>query len=313
MDLDEATNLFESLKAFKTQQELFQYCEESLSHVEKEHYDYKTKADSTNPKPGPSDQKNLAKALSGFSNSAGGVLIWGVEDETLEPRPIAQAHKFLANLLELAPNAIDPSIQGVDGHVVPADPPNGDAGFVLLLIRESDAPPHRVILKDREIQGHYYIRCGSSFIKASHSQLEDMFGRRPRPKLVLEFVRFTKDFNLHAGTVNAVFKLRNDGRGLARYPFVIARLPEGARGQGGDFQERNSDVFEENGLVGVGNINQRVIHPGVDLEIVGLSFRNPRFAFGQLIELECMVSAEGQQLTPYTFKTCFPTKQELKL
>ena len=308
MHLDEATNLFERLKAFKTQQELVQYCEESLSPVEKEHYDYKTKADSRNPKLEASDQNNLAKALSGFSNSAGGVLTWGIENETLKPRPIAQAHKFLDYLLELAPNATEPSIQGVDGHVVPADSSTDDGGFILLLIRESEAPPHRVLLRDREIQGHYYIRCASSFMKASHSQLEDMFGRRPRPKLVLELVRLTKDFKGNPGTVNAVFKLRNNGRGLAKRPFVIAKLSEGFKGYGGRFQVRNSNVFEENGQVGVSMIDDEVIHPGVDLEIVGLSFNKVNFAPGQLIKLDCMVSAEGQQLTPYTFETCFPTK-----
>src|SRR5262249_55156752 len=144
------------------------------------------KHDTRTPKLDEPDKRNLAKAISGFANSGGGVLLWGIKDE-MPPqlKPIANIQAFLKNVLELGAHTTDPAVQGLDGYWIPADSDTA-AGFAAILVPESPLPPHRVLLKHDDIQHRYYIRSGSDFVIASHSQLEDMFGRRPQAKLAVK-------------------------------------------------------------------------------------------------------------------------------
>ncbi len=86
--------------------------------------------------------------------------------------------------MHLASMITDPPVPGVDGAWIRSE--ITDKGFCFIYIPESPLPPHRVLLKsDPKINGHYYQRTGDSFNIALHTQLEDMFGRRPKPKLEL--------------------------------------------------------------------------------------------------------------------------------
>ncbi len=108
--------------------------------MEKHHFDYKTKHDRRNPDLDESDKKNLAKAISGFANSGGGVLLWGV-DEGPPPslKAISGVEAFLKRLLDLAGQATDPRVQGIDGEWFPskADPA---AGYAALLFLQANYP-----------------------------------------------------------------------------------------------------------------------------------------------------------------------------
>jgi len=90
-----------------------------------------------------------------------------------------------------------------------------------VLIPESVLPPHRVILNQEGVRNQYYIRSGSSSVVASHAQLEDMFGRRPRPKLELsarwEYVR---EPDVEHREVRLTLGITNAGRGSARAPLI---------------------------------------------------------------------------------------------
>jgi hypothetical protein len=92
------------------------YCREILTSIEKLHFNYKTKRDSRTPQLEDNDRKNLAKALPGFANSSGGVLLWGVKGNPVPTlMPITQIQIFMENLLQLAGLATEPSILGIDG------------------------------------------------------------------------------------------------------------------------------------------------------------------------------------------------------
>src|ERR1044072_6944125 len=70
---------------------LTSYCQDVLTSVERLPFDYKTKTDTRTPALDDSDKRNLAKAISGFANSGGGVLLWGIkgeEDKPLQFKPI---------------------------------------------------------------------------------------------------------------------------------------------------------------------------------------------------------------------------------
>jgi hypothetical protein len=233
LEMDAAKNLFETLANFKandssgltSQQLLINYCKQVLGSTENLHYDYKEKDDSSNSQLSDSDKKNLAKAVSGFSNSSGGVLIWGILNKTLVPKPIGDIEQFLANLLHLAPQSCDPLVSGIDGVWLPSENKNGE-GFAIIYIPESVLPPHRVVIKVNEVKNHYYTRSGDSFVIATRTQLEDMFGRRPKPVLILS-KRFSAQKNNtknELGQLNILIGIRNAGRGSAEAPLLALKI-----------------------------------------------------------------------------------------
>ncbi|HKI52789.1 MAG TPA: ATP-binding protein, partial [Anaerolineales bacterium] len=223
--MDQAEELFVKLQSFKNSKEFLEYCNQVLGTVERIHVDFKEKHDRRIPKLEDNDKKNLAKAMSGFANSGGGVLIWGIEDKTLKAKPIAEIQQFMQNLLQLAPQVTDPIARDIDGYWIVSNSKSGE-GFGILFIPESLLPPHRVILKNKEVQNNYFMRSGNSFIVASHTMLEDMFGRRPKPDPVMTW-RVE-----HAGrggkyeNFMVILSIENKGRGTAKSPFLSVTVHE---------------------------------------------------------------------------------------
>ena len=138
---------------------MMEYISNVLGSVEKVHFDFKTKRDRSKAKLDLDDKKNLCKAISGFANSSGGVLIWGIEDQTLNLKPIAN-ESFLSNCLDFGNSIADPIVQGIDAIWIPCDS-HPEEGFGIIYIPESQLPPHRVIFKDHgnvRLRDKYYIR-----------------------------------------------------------------------------------------------------------------------------------------------------------
>jgi hypothetical protein len=277
------------------EERLESYCRDVLTSVEGVHFDYKCKQDSRTPQLEESDKRNLAKALSGFANSGGGVLLWGIK-EGLPPklRPIAQIQTFLKNLLELGGLATDPAVPGLQGHWLPSkhDP---SAGFAAILVPESPLPPHRIALKIKEVQHHYYIRTGSDFVIASHSQLEDMFGRRPRPKLVA-VARGDFPFAPPPPQWQIAFDVVNEGRGTAKQVCIEFSLLSGMSPKDGyDWRHvggtRDATTGHESLVFEL--VPLRVIHPGMAMHFSGLYLNRSHFASGEYVRLVCTLYCEG--------------------
>jgi hypothetical protein len=148
-----------------------------------------------------------------------------VENETLQPKPIHEVAAFTDRMLQLAHQVTDPAVPQIDGDFVPSDKGEGD-GFSVIFVPESQLPPHRVIINaaDEKIKNHYFVRSGSSFTVATHSQLEDMFGRRPRPVLALTHSIVPKPSGGDWVTVYVKLTLENRGRGIARFPFLAVEV-----------------------------------------------------------------------------------------
>jgi hypothetical protein len=222
--MSEASKLFKTLCDFKhkantsksPEKSLTDYCTNVLGGIERVHFDFKEKSDPRNPLLDDTDKKNLARAISGFANGSGGVLIWGLKDDTIDPKPINSVSVFIVQLLQMCHNVTDPAVPGVDADFLPSDS-NSRSGFGLVFVPESDLPPHRAILKCKATQNHYYVRSGSSFRVATHAQLADMFGRRPRPDLAINLDVKVRD---QGKELSITIALENNGRGLARYPFL---------------------------------------------------------------------------------------------
>ena len=225
------------------------------------------------------DRKNLAKALSGFANSSGGLLIWGIVatrnadqiDCASDFREINPLRLFLTRLNTLTGEAVSPMIDGVRHKTLEA---NADSGFAVTLVPESESGPH--MAKCRE--DRHYKRSGDSFYRMEHYDLEDMFGRRRRPKLEL-----TTRLERGGPATEIVLGIRNIGRGTARAPYLAFSVTEPFRpaeyGLDGNGNNGLSKLHYGQGLrYRYGSTGGLVIHPGTIHEVtrVKLPGFNPR-------------------------------------
>ena len=136
------------------------------------------------------DRKNLAKAISGFGNSEGGVIIWGVEcssrdcelgDVARSKNKVKNVHRFLSWVESAISGCTIPSHNKVRNHIISVDK-NGD-GYLATYIPKSDLSPLMSTVGSK-----IYIRSGSNNVPAPYSVIAGMFGRRPQPNLELMIV-----------------------------------------------------------------------------------------------------------------------------
>lgn len=134
----------------------------------------------------PDDRANLKKALSGFANADGGVLIWGLgtskvngPDRLALPVPYSDAAGFAGLVDDAISGCTFPPVPGV--RSIPVRESSGPEGFVATLIPASPHVPHQTA----DDQRAYYMRVGSSFGHVPHNVLAGLFGRPPRPTIFL--------------------------------------------------------------------------------------------------------------------------------
>lgn len=168
------------------------------------------------------DKRNFSKGLSGFANSSGGIIVWGVDarknadgvDCATSVAELTNAALMVTRLNSLTGDATSPPVDGVM-HKAVINPATG-RGVAATLVPENDAGPFMAKLGEQR----YFKRSGDSFYQMEHFDLEDMFGRRRKPKLQLtiEMVH-TENENF-----NAVPRLVNSGRAIARYAGLVLRF-----------------------------------------------------------------------------------------
>ena len=164
------------------------------------------------------DWKNLAKAISGFGNSEGGVVIWGVDcskdfdgsDVARAEYPITNVKRFVSWLEGAISGCTIPPHTGVQNQFLEID--NKGNGFVVTYIPKSEHAPHQEISSRR-----YFIRSGSDFIPTPHDVLAGMFGKRPQPKVRKNFHMFPLQSNKQEKSIIVPigFHFFNDGPGVA--------------------------------------------------------------------------------------------------
>ncbi len=222
------------------------------------------------------DKKNFAKAVSGFANSDGGIIVWGIDarkengvDAASELKPLKQPDAVMTRLASLTGQAATPIVEGMQHRLITVTPREG---FIATLVPASDLGPHMAGLGE----GRYYKRSGDSFYRMEHFDVADMFGRRSVPRLQLDVV---KDIG---GIVNEVLSsfepiimLRNLGRGAARFPYLRFRpsSPYGInsfelRSNVSGLPRRPQAGAQDWGLY-AGGVND-VIHPGTVLQVTRL-------------------------------------------
>ena len=190
--------------------------------------EFKTVSDAELKKEG--DRKHLAEAVSGFANSVGGIVVWGIATEKVRPghevaakiAPIPAVRHFVNRLEEATPFVVTPPLAGVL-HRAFEHPDR--SGFAVTYVPESDAGPHMALL------GHdrFFKRAGDRFYRMAQFDIADMFGRRQKPVLRLSYdMQFAssgwRDVTRHE--VRILLTITNDGRASAVAPYLRLQVPK---------------------------------------------------------------------------------------
>ncbi|PPQ47835.1 hypothetical protein C5G87_17120 [Paenibacillus peoriae] len=266
------------------------------------------------------DKKIYAKALSGFSNADGGVLVWGIEarplskeepDVAVEMKPIKHLKKFLTDLNSLISDAIVPLNTGIQNIAIFInDDSQKDEGFIISFVPSSEKPPHRAMCKDNK----YYTRAGDNFILMEHYMLEDAFGRRQKPKLEIS-TKLMRESSLNDDIkVLISIEIKNSGKYLASHPAIRInplissksglKFGKDIHGEISTFVLRplkqSKHKTYNDGEMFIGG-RDTVIHPGTSIEVTRLEptwhTQDPHFLFKlykeSVYEFECEIFAEG--------------------
>jgi len=175
------------------------------------------------------DRKNLAKDISAFGNTEGGIVIWGIKckrqsggiDVPTHKKPIKNVAQFRSRVEGLISGLTLPAHSGVENHTLMTEI-EGE-GYLITYIPRSDYVPIRSLRDD-----YYYMRVGSSCVRMPHGVLASMFGKRPEPKLNFSFVRPRANIDFVGGIVKLHFRhymeFHNPGVSLNRDMYVTYRV-----------------------------------------------------------------------------------------
>jgi schlafen family protein len=218
----------------------------------------------------------LARILSGFANSEGGLILWGVTAKKNEQQidcitdfpGVSEPDVFTSRLNELTPEALSPGVSGIDHRMVRDDP--STPPFVVTAVPASDAGPHMALLGEHR----YYQRIGQATLPMEHFQLADMFGRRPQASLRLRFLK-SEGYLL---SVN----FENIGRGIASAPYLLfydvsapyVVSPYPGSGKPTDFPLPKVQPAARQGVDGFVGSLDHLIHPGLYLTFRCLQLPN---------------------------------------
>ncbi|UCV00718.1 helix-turn-helix domain-containing protein [Acidovorax radicis] len=193
-------------------------------HNEEAFLDFKQSSDSgAGTKLHDNDRKILGKAFSGFGNTEGGLIVWGIgtgssrgSDAACERKPLENAVRFAGWIDDAVSGLTTPSMTGVRSHPIRT---GENAGYVATLVPHSQGAPHHSV-----IDGTYYFRSGSSFKPVPHVILAGMFGRRPNasvfPDYVIEYANYVYARGERLIEVCVRLVLCNESPVVARDAFV---------------------------------------------------------------------------------------------
>lgn len=166
------------------------------------------------------DKKNLAKTISAFANSDGGVLVWGVsaggnkeDPEAITGlNPIKDLSMVESKLESLCYQLVLPTVQGI---ILKRIEQSENEGYIAMLIPKVDEG--EPIMAMGPNQRCYYARVGTTSQRMEHSQVSRLFARKPSPKLELIY-RVERFFDIGWFII---FGVKNTGKAIAKLPAAI--------------------------------------------------------------------------------------------
>ena len=170
------------------------------------------------------DRKTFGKALSAFSNSAGGLLVFGVEarkgddnvDCAQEAKPINNIARFKSEATTASGQLLQPRHDGIVVEAIPSTRQPG-AGYLLVHIERSERRPHR---SEAAGQKQYFKRAGDSSFEMEHYDIEDAFNRVVLPDLSLHAVIDVEETNDNHYMIDFQLRLFNSSVKSGRNCYV---------------------------------------------------------------------------------------------
>jgi hypothetical protein len=236
------------------------------------------------------DRKRVASMLSGFANSAGGIIVWGIaterhpdsgRDVASERKPIPDVERFVTRLEQFTRFALSPSLAGIEHRIVSAD--STGSGFAATYVPESSVGPHMAL----EGNESYFKRSEGEFYRMEHFDVADMFGARQRPALRLVCqppMKAMSGYDDRAGDgykgVQFAVSLMNAGRASAIAPYVRFEVSEpfSVTPSGASSREFGSSLrmFTEDGAprsISMIGSPEFIVHPEVSVQIATVTAR----------------------------------------
>lgn len=244
------------------------------------------------------DKKNISKALSGFSNSSGGIIIWGIkaankngQDVATEEKPIQELTKFLNLLNRMEGQAVTPTISGIIHKKIEI---SKNTGFMKTYIPRSSGAPHMA----NHAGKHYYKRSGDSFYQCEHYDIIDMISRKKAPDLKIQIKQLNREL-IHQVRYRytLLVSIINKGNNIAKLPYLAMNFSNSfhadqyglnGNGQRGLNQVRNNMLFQHNYSGG----NDIVIYPEAILDVDKFYLELDRNAPPPHVIMDYMLTAE---------------------
>jgi hypothetical protein len=180
------------------------------------------------------DNKNLSKAISGFANSSGGIVVWGVDcrpdpitgDELAHKHPLVNASGFNTKLQAAVSRTTIPPHPGVQVLFF-EELSRSPAGYVVVYVPQSLIGPIRALTTN-----NYHVRIGSGFNVLPHDVLAGMFGRIPQPNADLNLISHPARLDSNPGHLTIAFGIVvvNLGAVVGERPYLSAFI--------GDFPQK---------------------------------------------------------------------------
>lgn len=177
-----------------------------------------------------------SRALSGFANNEGGVLVWGIDarfdkirkiDVACDLNLVTHPEALRDRLRQLHPTATDPPLVGVDSKAFFEGGASGP-GFVVSYVPESDVKPHRAEFIDGK---PYMLRIGDTFKNPSPALLRNLFFPRSSTQLRVSVTPDWQAIELRPGMnfsddieILYRFAIHNAGLVTAKDVFVIVQM-----------------------------------------------------------------------------------------
>lgn len=259
------------------------------------------------------DKKNISKTLSGFANSNGGIIVWGIkakenskkQDIATEKKPINELTKFLNILNRLEGQSVTPIITGIEHKKIEI---NNDCGFIITYVPTSDFAPHMANYAGKL----YYKRSGDSFYACEHYDIKDMFQRERSACLDIKLIK-TQIQQVYDDKIKIVvtIALINTGKMSAKAPFMKIEInsPYKFADYGLD-GNRNIGVFGSRAMPKSLNSSTYIggqdiiIHPGLEYEIDRISLETNKDLTPELV-VNYMIVAGNMEKINSTQKMTF--------
>lgn len=171
------------------------------------------------------DRTNLRKAICGFANSEGGVIVWGIDcqkksdagDVAASLKPISTPTRYVSLIEGAVSGCTVPPVTGVRTIAIRGEETQG---LVATYVPKSSHAPHQLAG-----EGKYLIRAGSDFVPAPHGVVAGLFGTPPHPVVYPNYVVGPARVIDGVVAASVTIMLVNDGRVVAEDLFVSLLFP----------------------------------------------------------------------------------------